>query len=252
MTQANSNDLLLGKGKIYVDVLVNDVSTGEFDLGNCTAFSIQTAVEKTEKRSSMTADGGLLAVIPKFTTTTLKIVGDYFNQDNLGLALLTSKVTQTVAASTLTDAPLTASATLGRFYAIPSKGVLSAIVVKVGAVTIADTPSNYIVDSKTNRILIVGGDIDAGDAVTVSATVAAGTKTVLAGATAKRVIALVRFVADNTQGANKHVVCHRVDVTPDAEVGFISDDLASWSLAGSVLNSADIDPTSPYFTVYDI
>jgi hypothetical protein len=130
--------------------------------------------------------------------------------------------------------------------------VLSAIVVKVGAVTIADTPSNYIVDSKTNRILIVGGDIDAGDAVTVSATVAAGTKTVLAGATAKRVIALVRFVADNTQGANKHVVCHRVDVTPDAEVGFISDDLASWSLAGSVLNSADIDPTSPYFTVYDI
>lgn len=249
---ANVSDLLLGKGKVFVDVLVNDVSTGEFDLGNCTAFSVQTAVEKTEKRSSMTADGGLLAVIPKFTTTTLKIVGDYFNKDNMGLALLSNEITKTVAASTITDATLTASAVLGRFYKIPANGVLSAIVVKVGASVIADAASNYIVDSKTNRILIVGGDIDAGDTVTVSATIAAGTVKVLAGATAKRIIALVRFVSDNTTGENKHVVAHRVDITPDAEVGFITDDLASWSLAGSVLNSADIDPASPYFTVYTI
>jgi hypothetical protein len=244
-------ELLLGKGKVFVDVLDdNGLSTGEVDLGNCTTFSLQPTVETTEKKTSMDKDGGTLAVISRTISVTLKIVGDYFNADNARLSGLCTEITETTPASTLTDAPLTASAVLGRFYVIPSKGTLSNIVIKSGATVITDAPSNYLFDARTNRILVVGGDIDAGDALTVSATVAARTRKVQAGATRKKVTALVRFVSDNTTGTNSEVVAHRVALLPDAETPFISDDLASWSVSGTILRSADVDPASPFYTVY--
>ena len=97
-------NLLLGKGKVFVDILdENGTSTGEVDLGNCTTFSLQPTVETTEKKSSMDADGGTLAVISRTTSVTLKIVGDYFNADNARLSGLCTEITETTPASTLAD-----------------------------------------------------------------------------------------------------------------------------------------------------
>lgn len=243
------NDLLIGSGKVYVGVIKNGVQQGEFHLGNCSSFTLQTTDEKTEKYSSMDKERPLIGTAVKKREVTLKIVGDYFNEDNVLLLTLGSIIENVQASGTVTDEVVTSSAVPGRFYPLKHKNV-SALVVKAGGTTVA---SGYTYDPVTSRLFIhQDSTIELGDEVTVSYTYPSVTKKVLAGGTETKITAFVRYVSDNTQGTNKHVQVWTVDLTPDAEIGFITEDWASWSMTGRVLADKANHPEAPYYTLEEI
>ena len=238
-------NLLLGKGKVYLDILNADgQSTGEFDLGNCTLLTTTVTRETTEKKSSMTAGAPTLANITKSVSVALKITGDYFNAETKKLLAYGDTVELTQAAETITDRVLTTNFVPGRRYRLGSFSIdASSLVVKVGTTTI----SGCVFDAKTLTVYVPTGT--GGGTLTASFTTTAATKTVLAGGTRKQITALVRYVADNAVGTNDHVVFHKVDLTPDGEVGYITDDLGAWSLAGIVLDDSANNPLAPFYSV---
>lgn len=239
------SNLLLGKGKVYLDILSDDgQSTGEFDLGNCTLLTTTVTRETTEKKSNMTAGAPTLANITKSVSVALKITGDYFNAETKKLLAYGDTVELTQAAETITDRVITTAFQPGRRYRLGAFGVDPAtLVLKVGAATIA----SCIFDAKTQTVYVPTGT--AGGTLTASFSTLATTKTVLAGGTRRQITALVRYVADNAVGTNDHVVFHKVDLTPDGEVGYITDDLGAWSLAGAVLDDSANHPDTPYYSV---
>lgn len=126
-TAPNASNVLLGRGKLYGDrlSLVNGVynKTGEFDLGNCTAFEITPKADVKEKYESMDPFSSLYARAVTRQTHSIKITGDEYSLFNLANALMgnTGQLVATgasVSAEALTSAPLA-----GAWYALKHRNV---------------------------------------------------------------------------------------------------------------------------------
>ena len=247
------NNLLLGHGVLYFDQFDSSgVKTGELDLGNCTAFSITPSVETKEKRSSRTAQSGLLQRAVVSQNYSLKITGDEFSAENLALTLLGSVSTVSQTTSTITGETITTSSVQGRWYPV-SKRMLSTVVVKVSS-SAKTLGTDYKIDATLGRIYIVpGGGIVDGSTVTVdaSAAVISAKPKVIAGTT-PNLVGYLRYVADPVTGPKHHVQCWRVNLTPSGELGFITDDYGNWELTGEILDDSTNHPTEPYFTIEEL
>src|SRR5574343_408097 len=243
------DNLLLGHGVLYFDRFNSSgVKTGELDLGNCTAFSITPSVETKDKRSSRTAQSGLLPRAVISQNYSLKITGDEFSAENLALTLLGSVSTVSQTTSTITGETITTSSVQGRWYPV-SKRMLSSVVVKVSA-SAKTLGTDYKIDATLGRIYIVpGGGITDGSTVTVDASAAAITaKAKIIAGTNPSITGFLRFVGDPVYGECKHVQCWRVSLSPGGSgMAYISEDFATWSLSGEVLYDGANHPSEPWY-----
>lgn len=247
----SSDNLLLGSGALYFDRFENGQKTGEIHFGNVTAFSISTSDEVKEKYQSMDKTRGLYKAVTTKRNITLKVTGDEFSPDNIALNVMGDQGVLTQTAGTVTAETVTSASKKGRYYPLAHRNV-SDVVVKVGAATkVAGV--DYAVDAKSGRIHILPtGSIADGSTVVADYDHASLTVNTINGGTAGLIEAFIRFVGDPASGQAYECQVWAVQLTPDGELGFISDDFGNWSLTGKVLNKAGEHPDAPYYKLIEL
>lgn len=250
MTTPSSNNVLLGRGVLYFDRFTKTGQpTGERHLGNMDTFTINTEDEVKQLYESMTAAAGLYKEVTIKRTVTGAAKGYELDPENVSLQLMGDLGSLVQTTGTVVDLTLTPSSKKGRYYSVEKRNI-SAVVVKEGSTTYV-LGVDYAVDAKTGRVKVLsGGSIEDGSALTVSCSYAATTLQTVEGATAGTVEGRLRFVGDPTCGPAVEVEVFRVKVTPNGELGFLSDDWGTLSLKFSVLtDSSRPAGESPYYRV---
>lgn len=250
-----TNDLILGSGKIYVDVYDDaGAKTGEFALGNCTGFNLSVASETVDVINYQTKERGMLAKIKTTTSVSGSIVCNFHNLDNYTVVFSGEAATLAQTSGTATAEQITASSRKGRYFST-AKRKISSVVVKHktgsgGTLTTATVGTDYTVDADTGRVFITANStIPNGDIVVVDYSYAALDADILRGAIKGAQTAQIRFVSDNTYGSNQEILVHKASVQADGETSFIGDDVAEFTISFTALSAPEVDAASPYFTI---
>jgi hypothetical protein len=249
-TSPSPTNLLLGKGKIYADRLSLSnglwVKTGEFDLGNCTAFGISPKATVKEKYESMDSASSLYARNAINQNHTVKITGDEFSLFNLANGVMGDLITVSQTGASVTGETLTTAVKQGAYYATAYRSI-SAVTVKVGG-TAKTLGTDYTIDAATGRIYIVpGGGITGGATVTCDYTYATITLNGVSSSTHSSIKMFLRYVGAPVSGPTFEVQVYVCDFAPSGDIGLISDDYGNWTLEGMALAGTNLSPDgSPY------
>lgn len=257
MATPNSDNLLLGAGVLYFDRFdVNRNKTGERHLGHCSAFTLSTEVEKVQKYNSMSKARALYKEVVRQTKAIGKITLDEFDEHNLALALLGETGVYTQTAGNVTDK---VTKVYPDRWAKLDHRLISTVVVKPGST--GTTPyiegNDYKVDPKSGRIMALkGGAIFTGDAtsaeVKVSYANAQASIPKVVGATQGKIEGMIRFIGDPGSGPAYEGEFWKVSVTPEGELGFISDDFGSFGLSFECMDDSQNHPEEPFYRLLKI
>lgn len=248
------NSGMLGRGVLYFDPFTAGTlnKTGEFHMGNCPAFNLAVADELKKLKGSMTGFAVDIESAHISRGLTAKITLTDFTKENLALATGGSAGTLAQTGATVTDESVTASAIQGRWYPC-LKRTLTNVSVKagtLGAETAKTLTTDYLLDAATGRIGIVeGGGIAAGNSVLVTYTYATQTLQTVAGGASTDIYGYLRFIGDPPTGPKYDVEIWRCQITPDGEVGMISDDFATFNVTVTILDDSARHPTEPYMRI---
>jgi hypothetical protein len=244
----NSNNLVLGKGELFFDRYTSaPLKNGMMHLGNVETFEITTEDDSIEKKSSMSSATPILKKVSRGRTVTMKVAGNDFAQDTIALALMgeNAEVTQTATPVVAEIIGLAASVLKGRYYRITGRyGPFTAVVIKQGATTLVlntdytlDAANGIVGAMQSSPTIVNGvGNLTADYTPTVYSagagiqTIKGGNKSLIEGG--------FFFKPDPASGPKMSVHVFRVSISPDAAMGFISDDFASWGLSATVLDDS--------------
>jgi hypothetical protein len=243
----SSENLLLGAGNVYFDRFdSNNASTGLRHLGLVDSFGITHSVETVEKKNAMDGAKATYAEVVTGSAAELAAVLTEFTPENLALAMMgvDGVFTQTANAAVADQAvgPAAASVKLDVWY---DMGCLNPTVsaVKQGATTL--NPAAYELKAEAGMIRLLSSytGVDKGvvsTAITWSGSVpaiaAADKKQLVYGLASGTIKGRLRYIAatNQTQGPRMMVDVWICGLTPDGELGFISDDFATFNLKGKV------------------
>lgn len=250
----SAENLLLGSGALYFDRFVNGASTGERHLGNCSAFTLATTVEKIEKYNSMVAAKSLYKSVVKQIKATGKITLDEFEPSNLALGLLGEEgvITQTQqTAVAVSDV----KAFQGRYAKIGDYRDITDVIVKDAALgtTTYVLNTDYTIDAQTGRIFtIASGAITDGELLDITISCPAKTYPKIVGAQVANVEGFLRFVGDPAAGPTYEGEFWKVLMSPDGEMGFIGDDFGSFGLTFDCQDDGTKHPTERLYRLINL
>lgn len=227
-------DQVLGRGIIYFDPYVsasNQTLTGEIDLGNAPEFTISIETNTLDHYSSREA------VRTKDQAVELEVNrSGSFTLDSITatvIALFVGGAESSVSQASATDTTTTiATATGGRWYKMGATSGNPTGVRGITGVTIsgATLTTDYLVDGDEGRIYIVPGGGLAGDTnVVVTYDVPAKSIPRVASSNSAVKVGALRFVSDNTVGANRNWYMPYVKLTANGDMTMIGED---WAQAG--------------------
>lgn len=251
--EVSADLLLLGRGKVYFDRLDSaGAPTGELFLGNTPTFEITPTPEEIKKYSSATRAADLIASDVIRNALTIRIAGDEFSKENLAMALFGDVSTLSQTGSTVTDELIT-SVLHDRFYATEYRDLSSVVVTGPSGTPLYDVTDDYIVDAVSGRIYIVpGGAITEGTNIEVDYAYGTIAYNRVRGMNVSSVRGLIRFVGDPARGTKFEARIWRASVRADGAIGFISDEYASWTLAGDIESDAVNHPDEPHFDIIEL
>lgn len=243
----SSENLLLGAGNVYFDRFdSNNASTGLRHLGLVDSFGITHSVETVEKKNAMDGSKATYAEVVTGSAAELAAVLTEFTPENLALAMMGKDglYTQT-AEATVTDravGPAAAAVKLDVWY---DMGCLNPT---VSAVKQSSTPLNtsaYELNAEAGMIRLLSSYTGANKGVEAAAITWSGSTPAIAAADKKQLVyglasgtikGRLRYIAatNQTQGPRMMVDVWICGLTPDGELGFISDDFATFNLKGKV------------------
>lgn len=250
----STNQLILGSGKTYIDLYKDGVLTGEFDVQNATAFNLKVSSDTIDVVNYQTKERGRLARIITTTNVEGSITINFHTMDNYSVYFSGDVANLAQSTGTVTAEQITASSRKARYFSTAKRNI-SSVVVKHktgsgGTLTTATLGTDYTVDSVTGRVYITAtSTIPNGDIVVVDYSYAALDTEILRGAIKGAQEARIRFISDNTYGANREIIIHKASIQADGETSFIGDDVAEMTLAFTALAAPEVDPESPYFTI---
>lgn len=243
----SSENLLLGAGSVFFDRFDSGgLSTGLRHLGNVDSFGITNSVEKKEKKNAMDGAKATYAEVVTGSAAELAMVLTEFTPENLALAMMGVDGVYTQAAeATVTDravGPAAANVKLDIWYDL---GALNPTVstVKQGATTL--NAGAYEINAEAGMIRLLSSYTGANPAVaataitwsgSVPAIQASANKFLVHGLASGNIKGRVRYIAaaNQSQGPRMMVDVWICGLTPDGELGFISDDFASFNLKGKI------------------
>ncbi len=216
----HTNNIVLGAGEFYVDLLdASDNTGGERYVGDTVGGSLQVQTETTTVYSGDGPSSSLLSEVVTQVTRTITITMHDIQAANLALFVIGDVAEQTDAASAVTDE--TFNVRPGYWYPLGvSKtkpgGVIGvsadAFVVKQKNKTITADDTNYVVDAAHGRLYIpAGGMITAGE-IKVTYTPVAQTVPVVK-ASDKQLRAAIRYVEDAADGKGNNYYAPRCNVS---------------------------------------
>lgn len=268
MGTPSADNLLLGQGQLFFDRF--DMSSGIpipsnyfRHLGNCSAFTMTMNNEKVEKWTSMYAAKRLYKQVIRQTKAQGKITMDEYDPDNLALVMLGEKLDFTRAAVNRTGANAYvfpyAVVAQDRYMTLPDRKITAAsVVVKDnGAGTPFIIDADYQVDAEHGRIYVVpGGDITPGTVLKVEYTgavlTAADKIQKIIGANKPTIEGRLTFVGDPTTGPTYYAEFWHVMISPEGELGLISNDFASFGLNFMCFDKRTQHPGEPYYRVIQV
>ncbi|MFA7239371.1 MAG: hypothetical protein WC091_04605 [Sulfuricellaceae bacterium] len=229
------NTYFSGQGVVYLAERDSSGNPLAFeDARNAPAFKFSLKTETLEHKESRSGQRLVDLRLIKGKSAECSMTLDVFDKARLALVLYGAH--STLAAGSVTDEAMPAGMLVGQFYGT-AKPVISSVVIKDSAATPATLAHNkdYRVTSPGGgmiEILNVGTFVQPfkvsyvnGDATNINM--------MTAGAPER----WVRFVGVNTAANNANVIIdlYRVSFDPLKDLNLISDDIAKFELAGSVL-----------------
>lgn len=266
MMQANGNNMVIGRGKIYFDRYVNGVPSGLLRfMGVGPKFDVTPS--STEKdRYDMTKAAAPLLV----TTTTQqdhKVVIDLeeFTKDNVALALFGTASTVTQGTTPVTSEavfsgpagkllPDTILRLKNRNVPFTGTGALVLTATAGGSPTPLVLGTDYEEeDSEMGLIHILPGysavTLGTTTLITAAYTPAASTFSRVAAGVDTGIFGTLVFKGDPANGPAMEIEVWKVRIKPSAALALIADDYASMSLEGRVIADAINHPTAPLYQV---
>jgi len=241
---------MLGKGILYFAPFdENGVNQGEIDLGNVPSFNVSLALEKLPHYSSRSG----LRVKDKEVITQveapLSLQLEEFNLDNLKLAFMGEDYTYSQTAGSITDESVTALA-FDSWFKLEKRVITAASVVVTSdpAGTTYVEGTDYEVDYTIGRIKFIntGVGIDLDDPLLVSYDITDKTLEGVKFAASTSKEGLLRFVGDPAQGEKIELIFWKVSLTPEGEVGFISEEWGNFTITAEVLADEENHPDEKY------
>ena len=249
---ANSKNYTLGKGKLYLANFKpgTQIATEYRYIGNTPEFTFTIESEKLDHFSS---EGGLREKDMSVTlevTRTLNVVTDAINGENLALFMMSDAGVETITTvgSTVTDEPFN-DVKIGYNYLLgvtESNPVGVAGINPVGFVVKNDasTPVTYVAgtDYLLNPLsgtftVLGGGAIAAGTNLRVTYTTQNRSREQIKSGN-KSVEGAMRFETDNPVGENSIYTFPYVSISPNGDLGLISEEWMQISLMGEILKKA--------------
>jgi hypothetical protein len=247
----NSANMYLGAGSVLFDRFDSlGASTGLRHLGNVESLTINHSVEKVTKKSAMSAARATYAESVTGTSANLSMVLNEFTPENLALATLGNNGIFTQdAEATVTDRPVgpaAAAVKLDTWYDIGSI-TPTITTVKQGATTL--NAAAYEVNAESGMIRLLSSYTGANKAEPAVAITWTGSVPAITAATLKGVVyglasgiinGRLRYISapDQTQGPRVMLDVWKVGLTPDGDIGLITDDFGTFTVGGEV--SADM------------
>jgi hypothetical protein len=240
----SSDNVVFGRGRILFDRFTDaGVRTGQFiHLGNCDRLAIGVAPEELTMTDYTTESSAPYKSVTTKIELPINISGFEFAEPILRLIFMGDKTTHTQTAHTAT-AEAVAAATLtdlkGSFFQLGRRSITSATVLQGTATLVSGTDWElYDALAGVIRLLPASATIADGTAITANYVAAAlsGSSAipVVRGATKTAVQGKLLFIPQNTTGPKNELIVWNAKLTPDGDVGFISDEFAKWNLSGSV------------------
>lgn len=245
-----SNNLVLGRGKLYFDRFApgTTTKTGERYLGSTPAFSLTGETQELKHYSS--EEG--LQVQDESVTLRIDYSGsltvENINQDNLALFFFGTSETATIASAAGETERFTA--TPGLFYqmgatAAKPEGVenVSALSISIdpdGAATAAVLDTDYSVDLAEGFIEILpGGGISAGDTIEVTYDIDAQTQDrVLSGT--EVIQGALRFRSRNGVGNQRNFYMPKVNLAPNGEFALKGEEWQNMGFNLEILQNGNL------------
>jgi len=266
---ASGDNVLLGRGRIYVAELTNNLPGPYRDVGNVTDFQTNAASETLDRKNFRS---GLATIDKKIVleqSLGLSFALDETTFDNLALFFsgsandsgYTSENATAASAESLSAAVVKGkwyelkTAADGRYYdldgydagATPAAGNFHVLV--NGAIV----PSNEVeVDLKMGMVRVLTTHSGTG-ALTWTSTAAAADKDVdeVRALSQSSVQVALKFVSENPANNDQKVEYqfHKVTLLADGDMSLIGDELASIPISGQVEENTTADADSPYLTI---
>jgi hypothetical protein len=235
-------ELIIGRGKLFFDPFLpgTKTPTGEMYFGNTPELTTNNSADSVEHFSS---EGGLKELDASVDLQVTSGVGfkcDHISLENVGLWLSGEYDVQTITSHSPVDT--LSGVKKGRYYQLGADATrpqgyrdITLTYVHDGAATIT-APNNYDFDPDLGRLYIHPDavDIDDGDNLTVSYTVAAGTAQVASSGN-KSLFGALRFISDNPVGNNRDWYWPYVKLSSDGDFGLKGDDWQAMGFTGKVL-----------------
>lgn len=226
-------DIVLGSGKIYFEQEDTNgaLGGGERYLAETPGFSLSVSPDVLEDWSS---DGKIAEKLLDITTRvnrggTLTLKDALI--DNIALFVAGGVATVTQTATPVTDEAFTAVVAdrwyqLGRSLSNPTgvRNVSSVTITGAGGTPTYVLDTDYELDAALARFRPIAGGGLAGNDALVDYTPAANSRSRITSDQLGPKVGALRFVADNTAGANKDVWIPRVQLAPDGDLAFKSRD----------------------------
>jgi len=220
-----SNNLVLGRGKLYFDRFATgtQTKTGERYLGSTPAFSVSAETQELDHFSSeeglQVKDESVTLRIDYSATLTVENI----DQENLALFFFGTAENATISAATAQEDTFTAIP--GLFFqlgATPTKpegveNVSNVVVTGAGGTPTYVAGTDYVADLDEGFIEIVrGGGISSGTAIEVTYDVAAQTQErVISGS--QLIQGALRFRSRNGVGGQRNFYMPKVTLRPNGE-----------------------------------
>jgi hypothetical protein len=248
---ANGDNLLLGRGKVYFDRFDSaGQPTGLRFLGESDKIEINPSVTTKDYFTMAKAASTKLAQNIINQTHEIDVSLKEYVAENIALALLGDSVVLTQATDDVVDEVLTTKALPGYLYQTLNRKI-SVVTAKTGVTALVDGTDFEVIDTELGLVrAIPGGALDGTKPLSVSYTAAAivAGKQIQAGTTSKIEGKLV-FVGDPANGPAQDAEVWKVRFQPSGALALITDDYGSIPLKGEVMDDSANHPTQPLYRV---
>lgn len=243
-----TQEQFIGSGDLNIDVYdASGNKTGELDVGNAIAFTINApAIEKKERKGFRNDNYAktIKSVITK-VEQDLKFTLTDINRKNLTMAMFGVDADYTQSAGDNTASPEDIVAIDDKWVKLVSRSLDEATPPVVKDETDTTTyvlDTDYEIDYRVGRIKVLsGGSISDGDTLHVGSTwlaITGGYK--IDGLEVNKLEAYIRLIGeDQANSRNCEVIVYKAQIEPGGDMNWLSEDYVDLEFTGKILDTTD-------------